>query len=96
MRKELIALKNLQIDKKVFEDGESNSDSDYTKELINIENELISINKSYETLKASYDNLLQSKEVSIRSLDNSIKSASNSLLKSQIEYNKLTIISPIR
>jgi hypothetical protein len=94
--KELIALKNLKIDKKNFEDGDSNSDSDYTKELINIENELASIKKSYDTLEASYDNLLQSKEVSIRSLDNSIKSARNSLRKSQIEYNKLTITSPIR
>jgi hypothetical protein len=94
--KELIALKNLKIDKKNFEDGDSNSDSDYTKELINIENELASIQKSYDSLTASYDNSLQSKEVSIRSLDNSIKSAKNNLKKSQIEYNKLTITSPIR
>ncbi len=93
---ELIALKNLQIDKKIFEDGDSNSDSDYTKELINIENELASIKKSYDSLKANYDNSLQSKEVSIRSLDNSIKSARNNLRKSQIEYNKLAITAPIR
>jgi len=92
---ELIWLKNLKISMKNFEDWESNSDSDYKRELISIENELASVKKSYDTLQANYDNLLLSKDVDIRSLDNSISSARNNLKKAQVEFNKLRVYSPI-
>lgn len=92
---ELLALKNLETIQKNSENSEENWSISYNKTLISIDNTLQSALKNYESIQASYDLAIADKVITIKSLDNSIQSARNTLTKSQVEYRKLTITSPI-
>lgn len=92
---ELSAFKNLEITQNNFENSEESALIIYNKKRIEIDNTLNASKKSYESQLAGYENTLKNRGVTIKSLDNSIASARNNLKKSQIEFDKLILRSPI-
>ncbi len=93
--KELLSQKNLELLEKKYEDSTQTGLSSYNKAIINIENTLHSYELKVTQAESNYDNALKNKDVTIKSLNNSILSAKNNLSKTQKEYSKLTITSPI-
>lgn len=93
--KELLSQKNLELLEKKYEDSTQTGLSSYNKAIINIENTLHSYELKVTQAESNYNNALKNKDVTIKSLNNSILSAKNNLSKTQKEYSKLTITSPI-